>query len=382
MRLGFRKVLLDIHLWMGAALAIPIILIGLSGSALLAQREILYYQAPRASDGPMQSVVAIGAAAQKAIGTTADVAWIAFPESAHRPAEVEINVSNRPRKTVGIFIDPVTLQPLGEAYPILRRGPVMTIFTDMHEFLELPSGLGLRVVGWMGIGMMLMALSGMILWWPTWDHWKNGQWKNNFLVRRGTRGLRLHLDLHHAIGVWGLPMFFFLGFSGVYLAFPQGFGEMMKTFLPAQDVSLDQRPIPVAWPISGEQAMQLAQRVFPNARIVALQPPGSAGIRYNVQMEPGGWAPSFPPIAVTFDKNEPGLMTVDNPSTYPAAERFMNLQYSLHFAAGTGWLWTFLVFLSGITPAATAVTGFTVWWKRRALRRRERAVPDMELANA
>jgi uncharacterized iron-regulated membrane protein len=379
---AFRKLLLDVHLWVGALLAVPLILIGLSGSALLVQREVLYYQVPRASVGKMQPVAAIASAAQRAIGTDADASWIAFPESAGRPAAVEIDVVKRPRKTLAVYIDPVTLHALGQPYAIVRRGPVMTMFTDMHEFLDLPSGLGLRVVGWVGIGMMFMALTGMILWWPRLDQWKNGQWKNNFLVRRGVRGLRLHLDLHHAIGIWGLPMFFFLGLSGVYLTFPQSFGELLKTVLPEQEQMPDQRPVPLSFPATAEQAIQYAQGAVAGGRVVALQLPGHDGFRYNVQMEPRGWALSFPPIAVTFDRNEPGLMTVDDPSAYPAAERFMNAQYSLHFATGTGWLWTFLVFLAGLMPAALAITGLTVWWKRRAAKRRERAVLEPELGLA
>ena len=41
----------------------------------------------------------------------------------------------------------------------------------------------------------------------------------------------------------------------------------------------------------------------------------------------------------------------------------------LHFGTGLGLVWTVLVFLSGLLPLALAITGVTVWWKRRALRR-------------
>ena len=64
---AFRRVLQTIHLWVGLILAIPIILIGLSGSALLLQREILSLSVPAASaTGQSQSIARIVASAQSA----------------------------------------------------------------------------------------------------------------------------------------------------------------------------------------------------------------------------------------------------------------------------------------------------------------------------
>ena len=86
----------------------------------------------------------------------------------------------------------------------------------IHEYLMLPGHIGLPLVGWMAVAMTFMGLSGLILWWP-----RKGRWMSAFLVRRGARGLRLHLDLHHAAGIWGSVLFLILSISGIYLAFPR-----------------------------------------------------------------------------------------------------------------------------------------------------------------
>src|SRR5258705_12653584 len=68
---AFRRVLQTIHLWVGMILAIPIILIGLSGSALLLQREILRWSIPTASSvGKSQSIASMVAAAQASVDPT------------------------------------------------------------------------------------------------------------------------------------------------------------------------------------------------------------------------------------------------------------------------------------------------------------------------
>ena len=46
---SIKRVIRLLHLWIGIALCVPMILIGLSGSALLVQREILWLSAPSVS---------------------------------------------------------------------------------------------------------------------------------------------------------------------------------------------------------------------------------------------------------------------------------------------------------------------------------------------
>jgi uncharacterized iron-regulated membrane protein len=46
----------------------------------------------------------------------------------------------------------------------------------------------------------------------------------------------------------------------------------------------------------------------------------------------------------------------------------LNWQHLLHFGVGLGLLWKILVFLSGLLPLLLAITGLTVWWKKRQIR--------------
>src|SRR5262249_50885434 len=160
------------------------------------------------------------------------------------------DLAERPRRTFGIYVDPVSLKILGTT-EIVRRGPIMTVFTDIHEFMMMPPHIGLRFVGWMGVAMVLMGISGLVIWWP-----REGQWLAAFLIRRDARGLRLHLDLHHAIGIWGLPLFIFLGFSGLYLTFPETFATTVRSVFPrTTEIKADTRHLEARWPQNIDQAI-------------------------------------------------------------------------------------------------------------------------------
>jgi len=66
---------------------------------------------------------------------------------------------------------------------VVNRGQVLALLISVHAFLMLKPYIGLKIVGWLGIVMTFMGLSGLYLWWP-----KKGQWRRAFLVRRGARG--------------------------------------------------------------------------------------------------------------------------------------------------------------------------------------------------
>jgi len=367
---SIKRVIRLLHLWIGIALCVPMILIGLSGSALLVQREILWLSAPSVSAAGAARPLAEMVSAAQATMPDFRANWLELPRGSGRPAGVQFIVANRPQRTVEVLVDPNSLKVLGSS-EIIRRGPVMTFFTNIHEFLMMPSGIGLRAVGWVAVVMTFMGLSGLVLWWP-----RKGRWLQAFMVKRGARGLRLHLDLHHAVGIWGLLIFLLLSVSGIYLAFPQTVSGVARVAFPRGATEVEPLPpgFPNAWPSDADAALAVAEAAMPDARAVGIKLPRSADDLMMVQMETKGLAPSIPPITVTFDTRNKKIY-IDDPRHYPSADRVLNVLYALHFSLGTGPVWTFVVFLSGLLPLFLAITGTTIWWKKRQARRRIAALP-------
>jgi uncharacterized iron-regulated membrane protein len=361
---SFKRTMRTLHLWLGIALCLPMILIGLSGSALLVQRQILWLSVPSVSaSGEIQSLSRIVAAAEASMPVKAN--WLEIPQSRGRPAAVQFIVSSRPNRTVEVLVDPVSLKVLGSS-ELVRRGPIMALMVRIHEFLMLPDRIGLPAVGWTAIAMTTMALSGLVLWLP-----RKGRWLAAFLVKRGARGLRLHLDLHHAAGIWGLLIFLVLSVSGIYLAFPQTVSGALQAAFPERESPVKPIPpgFPKMWPIAPEEAVAIAQAAVPDATPVGVLLPRTQEAGLMVQMETRGIAPSIPPVTVAFDPSNTGKIHIDDPRNYPLSDRILNLLYALHFSVGAGRVWTFLVFLAGLLPLFLAVTGITIWWTKRSRRR-------------
>jgi uncharacterized iron-regulated membrane protein len=370
---GFRSGLMKVHLWVAIALSLPMIVIGLSGSALLLQREILAHSLPSATaTGQGKPIAAIVAAAQKTAPQGSTAKHVDLPRNAGAPASVQFAPREEGKNDLNVYVDPVSLKVLG-SQEVVERGPVLAFFITIHAFLAMPPPIGLPFVGWNGVVMTFMGLSGLILWWP-----RRGQWRRAFVMRRGARGLALHLDLHRTVGIWGLVVLLAVSTSGIYLTFPQKIGPFVKRHFPGEDVTTN--PLPGYRRFSGgigpEQAIESAQSAVANARAMSIELPG-ADPTYTVELEPQGFSPSDPRVVVVLDAKSGEISYIDDPRNYALRDQALNWQHLLHFGVGLGWFYAVLVFLSGLLPLLFAITGLTVWWKRRRPRTGHAQEPAM-----
>ncbi len=357
---SFRKGLLKVHLWLAIVLCLPMVLIGLSGSALLLQREILAHSLPGASAGERKPIPDLVSAAQKAAPAGTKAKRVDLPRAAGAPATVRFSPREEGKNDLDIYVDPVSLKVLGSE-EVVERGPVLAVFITIHAFLAMPPPIGLPFVGWNGVAMIFMALSGLILWWP-----RKGQWGRAFSVRKGARGLALHLDLHRTIGIWSLVLLIAVATSGIYLTFPQKIGPFVKRHFPGEDVTTD--PLPSYKRFTGEigpeQAIASAESAVTNAKAMSVELPGEEP-GYTVELEPQGLSPTDPRVIVVLDGKSGEISYIDDPRNYALRDQALNWQHLLHFGVGLGWFYAVLVFVSGFLPLAFAITGLTVWWKRR-----------------
>jgi len=367
----FKGGLQTVHLWAGLILCLPIVLIGISGSALLVQSEYLKWSVPFATaTGPKDSIAHAIQAAQAAGPANASLGRVDLSLSKGEPVIVQLQPPGRGIRPIRVFVDPVTLQILGKE-EVVNRGQVLAFLISVHAFLMMKPYIGVKVVGWLGVVMTFMGLSGLVLWWP-----KQGHWRRAFLVRRGARGLPLNLDLHHAAGIWSLLVFLAMSISGVYLCFPATFTKSVDAVLPSSIGS--GQPVkgfvPTPGPLDADKAVASSVTAVRDARAVGVQMPEQEGRPIVVYLETtrlGG--ATQPPILVTFDEKTGDVGYVDDPRAYGMAETLLNLQNVLHFGVGLGLVWKILVLLSGLLPLLFAVTGFNIWWIKRRVTRRTAA---------
>lgn len=379
MKRSLRIILQKIHLWVGLALCVPIVLIGLSGSALLIQREILAASTPSGKaigeHAPLAHVVEV---ARRHSDREPATIRVILPVRDNGPVTVQLAGPGRGNRALVIHLDPVSAEILA-AEEAEARGPIMRFLVNMHAFLMLSPPTGLPTVGVMGLVTLFMSITGLILWWP---RMKN--LRRVLTISRGAHGFRLHWDLHHVVGFWSLLVMVVISFTGVYLCFPQSVSAGIHALMPTEQQTFEPSANFVAptLPMDADKAVAAALTAVSDARPVAVSMPGRNNVPYVVEMVPVGFEPKAPPIFVSFDSETGGLAYVDDPRTYVIGNKVLNWQHALHFAIGFGWFWELLVFLSGLVPLALAVTGISMWWVKRRKRLRKKVARRQPVAIA
>jgi uncharacterized iron-regulated membrane protein len=229
-----RRIVGQIHLWAGLILCIPFVVLGLTGSILVFEDDL------NQVFGPVAGHLAAGGAARPASDIIAaaravapagflPIAYAAAPTAPGEFASVRLTPPGRSgpgTDMVRIRVDPVSLQTITESQTSLLR----QIFY-LHSTLLMKNREGRQLVGWLGVVMFVMGMSGLVNWWP-----RPSQLRSAFTVSKQARGFRLYRELHGAGGIWGLAVFLTVSFAGVYLAFPEAVRSAVDRVLPARDL--------------------------------------------------------------------------------------------------------------------------------------------------
>lgn len=106
---------------------------------------------------------------------------------------------------------------------------------DIHtDFLAGDTGRIINGVG--AIAVLLIALTGLVLWWPG-----RARWRRSLVLQRGVGWKRFNWDLHSVIGFWSFGAIVVFALSGMYLCFPLAFYQLAEWIEPATPQNLTTR---------------------------------------------------------------------------------------------------------------------------------------------
>ncbi len=374
----------NVHLWIGVGLFVLLVPLGLTGTVLVYHDEIDHLTHPERF-AVSQSTATLGPAAYldaagKAFAGKARPTRITYPDDAGAPVVVsglpsDFKPGARPRP-INAWLDPAD----GHA---LSVGPGMDGIVrwshDFHGQLLVPP-MGRSLVGWLGVIMLIQSLTGIWLWWP-----RGGSPLRAF--RWGRTGF-VGMNIHHLIGFWLSIPLAILSVTGVWISFPQ----IGRAFAPPPPAGFEGRmpggrggpggpggpggrpgfSPPIANPqLTADQALQAAQDLDPNSRVVSISLPTEGGRRpsWQVQLKPVGEAR---PVTIRVsDATGEAREGFGGPGGGANRDPLSRAMRQIHDGDDTGPIWKLIVALTGLAPAILGVTGLIRW----ATSRRRRPVP-------
>jgi uncharacterized iron-regulated membrane protein len=375
-----RTILQQIHLWLAIALCVPLVALGISGSVLVYHDEIedlFRASAPHTASGTPHTPAEILAAAQ-ATAPDRTPLMLRLAAAPGEPALVRLSRPRGERPPAGgspfaggiqLWVDPVSLAIVDR--PSLAT-PTIRFLHDLHGNLLIGGRDGRVVVGWFGVVMLFMSVSGLVLWWP------RGRWGPAFTVKRGARGFRLHRELHGAVGIWSLAILLVVSFSGAYIAFPTEMGAMVTGVFPGRDLraaatGLRVQPARGPTPLDLEKGLALARETVGNAVLRVAFLPGRPDQPMRLGLVRDGHSDGAPMIVVFVDQWAGRVIEVQDPRAFTTGETIMAWQRAVHEGSGLGPVYRLLVFLSGLAIPLFVITGIAMWLLKRGANKRTRA---------
>jgi uncharacterized iron-regulated membrane protein len=362
-RVRLRKLWRDLHLWIGLGLFVVLAPLGVTGSLLVFDDGLDKLTHPQryAVSGP--AALDPGAyveAARAAFGDRARPSQLRLPREPGAPVTVQgwappAREGQRPGQLTA-FLDPATGQVLDVANP---RAELRGQIHQLHGNLFMAQ-TGRKLVGWLGVLMLISCLTGLYLWWP-----RDKAVIKGLRWRRSPSGFS---NLHHLVGFWACVPLAVLSFTGAAIAFPDAVRAVQGK--PAQ-----QRP-------GGQQQNQAAplaetRSSAADAVAAAVQAAGGSGrvlqLTLPTEGRGGAWRVQLSgaqgPTQVRVDDRSGVAKLQGGPPPGPGGgDPFMRLMRQTHDGGGTGPVWTTIIVVTGLAPALLGVTGAVFWAVR--LRRR------------
>lgn len=372
-----RRLWLNIHLWIGVGLAVLLIPISVSGGLLVWHDDIDTWINPQryAVTGaqvaqPPSAYLAKAAEAVAKDPADLRVTGVRYPDEGW-PVRVVTRAANsepgkRPR-FVTVFLDP----PTGNVLDVMEFGSSFIGFLHVfHENLMIPQYSGRQIVGWAGVGMLILSLTGIWIWWP-----RNGGFLQGL---RWTRSPRFTFNLHSMLGFWISIPLAVVSLTGIYLSFPQTARELMSsvaTVTPNARGGFGGDVIRQT-ALTSDRALEIARQAEPNAKPVVLFLPTQQRGEGNRGAEggrPQGPGPSWRVQLSRVDSNDTVTVMVDDrsgraaPTIVPkSGDRAASWIRWIHEGSHSGPVWAVIVFLTGVFPTIFAVTGIIMWLRKRA----------------
>lgn len=368
-RIWWRKLLFQVHLWTGIGLGLYILVISVTGAALVFREEIGAAAepppAPVATAGEPMDLDRLRLAAQAA-HPSFQVSWFLAREDPRQPVEVWLEREGDERLRM---FDPVSGEDLGGKGGITG---VLDWLADLH-FNLLAGRTGLLVNG-VGAGFLcLMALTGAVIWWPGVKIWRR-----SLVIDPKKKWKRLNWDLHSAVGFWSLAFVLIWGVTGVYFAFPEPFRAAVGAFAPLEQF---QAPAPLPPPAPGGEPLPVAVLVAKAEAAVPDRVTTWVGLPHEEESPVASvyraksHDHSAPVVRVMLDAYSGEIRQLRDldDANLSLGDTILRWFGYLHFGNFGGVsvkiLWTLL----GLAPAALFATGFLMWWNR-VLSKRWRAL--------
>ncbi len=367
-----KKVNAWLHLWLGLAAGIIVVILGITGCILVFEQEIRSLSSPwlhveKPAKGNYLPPSVLYQEVKKALPDKKinSVWYHGFDRTAH----FSLNSDSM------VYVNPYT----AEIVAMIDHEDFFHEIDEGHRHLWLPEKIGKAIVGWATFIFFILLITGLILWWP--KNFKKTNFDKSFKIKWRAKFKRVNYDLHNVLGFYSMVLAILMAITGLIMSFSWfntsiywltgGHQQQMKTkeevFEPGTAPILEN--VDKVWrKVQNELAVD-----HKNEIIVSFPEESDQPIYACTDMVNGHWRDLY------FRQSDLSLTqdTRARMNDLPFADQVRKLNYSMHVGAFGGLFTKIIYFVASLICASLPITGFYVWWGKR---KKQKKGPKLKVA--
>ncbi|MEP6733737.1 MAG: PepSY-associated TM helix domain-containing protein [bacterium] len=346
------KALIVFHRWLALVTSVFILVLALTGSALVFEGAIdrgLNPQLWRVTPGTQPLSF-------DTLTTRALAALSKGPITAITPSAIADRAYSFQAAGTNVFVDPYTGRVLGtrEGQDFNRTLPRR--LHVLHVSL-LADEIGKEVVGIVTIAALLLVITGAIIW------WRDKLWR----IRWSASWKRIVFDIHHSLGIIASLVLFAITLSGMVIHYEPLGDAILKLDAAPRTPTPKQPPASNgATRIAIDSAARAAVAALPGANIMNISAlaksdqPLAFAMRFPEDRTPGGRS------RVYVDRYRGTVLLVVSTRGAPIGRSLSYVMRSVHTGDVLGKPTEAVWLVAALVLAGQAITGVMMWWNGRA----------------
>ncbi|WP_263522766.1 PepSY-associated TM helix domain-containing protein [Flavobacterium sp. SH_e] len=276
---------------------------------------------------------------------------------------------------ISVYMNPYT----GEILNIktFSRGESPDFFRwilNGHRALWLPYDIGRPIVGVAVLIFVVLLISGIVLWWPT--KWIKSIIDKSFKIKWDASFKRVNYDMHNVLGFYSCIFLFFIAVTGLVWSF--GWWSKSLYWVTSGGKPLvENRESPKSDTTHVKEFnITTADKVLLNLR---KENPQAAGILISIPAKPADPIGAFVykqkhtfynMDRYSFDQQSLKEISIKTPFSgkYTEAnipDKIRRMNYDIHVGSVLGLTGKFIAFFASLISASLPITGFIIWWGKQ-----------------
>ncbi|MFG0590041.1 PepSY-associated TM helix domain-containing protein [Myroides odoratimimus] len=364
---AFRKLMNDLHLWLGIASSLILFVVCLTGTIYTFKSEIQQMLAPDMYKLTVVKSEVIPIDAMKAFVESTyqgKVQRVSINYKKDAPYVFSVGFKDKDKKNETVYLNPYTNEIVGAG-----RGPAdeffMTVF-KLHRWLLLDMKIGRPIVGIATIIFVFLSISGLILWFPK----KIKGWKSikpGFKIKFNANWKRINHDLHNTLGFYTLIIVLIMSLTGLCWSF-EWYKDGLSSVLGAKVFGGRNEAKPESTLIEGAKTLDLSDVIQRANQTISYEyrtmtvsfPKGDTG-SFEVSKNEAARFNETVTDRVFIDQYSGDIIRQDMFSDKSVGEKVASSIRALHFGDIYGMFSKVIYFIVCLIATSLPITGIFIW---------------------